>query len=230
MQSKKFSNSELDNLTLWDLPSVTASNGPKGHALANNKGDLPALPTVEEIEEMQKVAFEEASEQGWQEGYSKGLEEGRDRGFNEGRSELDQRVMEFRELVNLLDEPLKELDQQIEEELVELSFGIAKQLIRRELKTEAGQVVSVVRDAIQALPAYSRNIKVSMHPEDAELLRSSLQMDNADPGWNLVENPLLTRGGCQVETETSRIDASLENRIGQVIAAVLGGEREQDRQ
>lgn len=228
MRTKDFSNSELDNLSLWDAPLVADHNGDLAGKFANGQGNLLGLPTVEEIQSMQQVAFDEASEKGRQEGYEKGLEQGRKKGFEEGRSELDQRVNDFRNLAEQLSEPLKELDEQIETELVGLSIGIAKQLIRRELKTESGQIVAVVREAIQALPAYSRDIRVSMHPDDVELVRSALHVEESSPAWRLEEDPLQTRGGCRVETETSRIDASVESRLAQVIAAVLGGERKQD--
>jgi flagellar assembly protein FliH len=227
--SKDFSESELGNLSVWELPAIKGACAPSGNRGNAGQNQIPVLPTVEEIEAMQKLAFEEASRQGWREGYDKGLDQGRKEGFEQGRAELDQRIGEFQSLLNLLGEPLKNLDEQVEEELVGLSVAIARQLIRRELKTETDQIVAVIREAIQALPAYSRKIRISMHPEDAEFVRSALRVDEARPSWELLEDPLLTRGGCRVETETSRIDATVENRLNQVIAAVLGGERKQDQ-
>ncbi len=234
--SNDFSEAELGSLSLWELPAVKDTRGPARNRDACDRDSVPALPTVEEIEAMQRVAFEEASKQGWQDGYEKGLEQGRQDGFDQGRAdgfaqgraELDQKVIEFRNLLELLSEPLKELDQQVEEELVGLAVAIARQLVRRELKTETDQIMAVIRDAVQALPSRARKIQISIHPDDAEFVRSTLRVDDARPRWELLEDPLLTRGGCRVETESSRIDATVENRLNQVIAAVLGGERKQD--
>jgi flagellar assembly protein FliH len=39
----------------------------------------------------------------------------------------------------------------------------------------------------------------------------------------------MSRGGCVVKTETSRIDARLESRINTIIANVLGDERAPER-
>jgi flagellar assembly protein FliH len=44
----------------------------------------------------------------------------------------------------------------------------------------------------------------------------------------IVADPLQTRGGCRVLTDTSQIDASVEARLNAVIAHVLGGERSSD--
>lgn len=234
--SKDFSESELGGLSLWELPAIKDAGGSVARRDCTGRKQLPALPTVEAIEAMQKLAFDEASKQGWREGYEKGLEQGRkdgfdqgrDAGFEQGRSELDRRIAEFRSLTDLLSEPLKELDGQIEDELLGLSVAIARQLVRRELKTETDQIVAVIRESIQVLPAYARKIQIAMHPDDAEFVRTALRVEDAKPAWELLEDPLLTRGGCRVETETSRIDATVENRLNQVIAAVLGGERKQD--
>ncbi|MFO0510060.1 MAG: FliH/SctL family protein [Gammaproteobacteria bacterium] len=38
----------------------------------------------------------------------------------------------------------------------------------------------------------------------------------------MVEDPMLTRGGCLVESEASRVDARLESRVAAAFALVLG--------
>jgi flagellar assembly protein FliH len=43
--------------------------------------------------------------------------------------------------------------------------------------------------------------------------------------WEIVEDPTLTRGGCEVETDDSRVDATVERRLAQVISNLFGGER-----
>jgi len=45
----------------------------------------------------------------------------------------------------------------------------------------------------------------------------------------VVEDPALTPGGCNIETEHSRIDATVESRLAAVIAQVMGGERSADK-
>ena len=81
------------------------------------------------------------------------------------------------------------------------------------------------------LPVAEGDIRLELHPDDAALVRELLHLDEREaPAWRIVEDPTLTRGGCRILNATSRIDATLENRIQQVVAAVLGGERQEDRQ
>lgn len=73
-----------------------------------------------------------------------------------------------------------------------------------------------------------KKITLNLHPDDAELVRSVLKLDENPPPWRLQDNPLVTRGGCLVETESSTVDATLEKRLSEVIAVMLGDERQQD--
>ena len=107
-------------------------------------------------------------------------------------------------------------------------MGVAAQIIRREIKTDPGQVIAAVREAISILPLASQQISLHLQPEDAELVRSALALDEMSPAWKIIEEPLLTRGGCQVVTETSTIDATVENRTAAVIASVLGDQRDRE--
>jgi flagellar assembly protein FliH len=110
-----------------------------------------------------------------------------------------------------------------------LAIGIAHQLIRREIKIDPGQIIAVIREAVNVIPLASQQLTLHMHPEDAELVRSSLALEELSTPWNIIEDPLITRGGCRVETETSKVDVTVENRFAAIVSTILGGEREQDK-
>lgn len=225
-----FSLSELASLKTWRMPDVTV----KSEAVdLEEVQDIEPLPmpvlTVDEIEAMQKQAYDEAFAQGKKEGYSQGFNEGSRQGYEENAHMLQNKAAEFAALMESLSQPFKVLDAEVEKELVKLAMGIAAQIIRREIKLDSGQVIAAVREAIKVLPLSSQKISLHLHPEDAELVRSALSLDEMSPDWKIVENQLITRGGCKVDTEVSHIDATVEKRLAAVIATLLGGEREQDK-
>jgi flagellar assembly protein FliH len=240
-KGQSFSKSELEALGLWDVAEQFGKK--KQHAIQNNNNEKPTL-TVEEIESMQKQAYDEAFAQGTKEGYEKGYQDGSKKGFNQGFEQgktegskkgyeenlhlLRKQTADFVSLLESLSEPFKQFDEQVEKELVRLSIGIASQLIRRELKIDPGQIIAVIREAVNVLPVAAQKLTLHMHPEDAELVRSSLAIDDVSPPWDIIEEPLITRGGCKVKTDVSSIDATVENRLAAIIATVLGGEREED--
>jgi flagellar assembly protein FliH len=138
---------------------------------------------------------------------------------------LDQQVARLDAILVTLARPLAELDMSVERELAELACAIARQVVRRELRTEPAHVIGAIREAVALLPAAARDVRVLLHPEDAALVRERLVDSGAGRVWAITEDPMMGRGGCRVVAENSTIDARLETRVGAVIAHVLGDER-----
>lgn len=194
----------------WDLPAVSGKS-----MQARRPG-----PTVGELEDIERKAHEEA--------YAAGREAGLASARAETQKSVDQLKAQVTRLSGVLDKlskPLEEMDAQVEQQLVNLSLTIARQLVRRELKTDPGQVIAIIRETVGLLPAAAREVRVHLHPEDAAVVRERLATPTADRAWSIIEDPVMTRGGCRVTTETAQIDARLETRIGTVISALLGDER-----
>jgi len=224
-----FSPAELASLSVWHMPDVPVKSGSVNPAEAQNFESRPiSVLTVDEIEAMQRQAYDEAFAQGKKDGYSEGFNEGSRQGYEENVQALQKKATEFVSLLESLSQPFKVLDAEVEKELVKLAIGIATQIIRREIKLDPGQVIAAVREAIKVLPLSSQKISLHLHPEDAELVRSALSLDEMSPAWKIVEDPLITHGGCKVYTDVSHIDATVENRLAAVIATLFGGEREHD--
>ena len=247
-----------DNLTAyqrWELPNVDDASESGAEALTlPGQVDLSqppprplrarnALPTLDEIEQIQTSAHEEGFSAGYQEGrqegreqgYKKGQQEGHAEGYQSGygegltaaRDELLSRAQYLDQILEYMRQPLEHLDSTVEEELARLATEIARQLVRRELRTSPGEIVAVVREAVALLPVGNLGLELHLHPEDAQLIREALAMgQDGQPLWKMLEDPSISRGGCVVQTELSRIDATLEKRLGAVIANVLGDGRE----
>ena len=205
----------------WQVPEVTGvlvGRGPEEEKAHHAKTQL----TAKQIEEIQEQARLEAAEQGYQEGYQQGLEA--------AQSRIDEQVRHLQQVMSALHQPFDELDEQVEEQLSQLAMIVARHLIRRELRTDPGQVIAVVREALAALPISSRGVRLHLHPEDAQLLRDAFSMNEQEAAIQILDDPLLSRGGCRVETETSQIDATVESRLNALIAQIMGGERQEDEQ
>ena len=176
----------------------------------------PGLMTANKLEALQQRAYDEA--------FARGLEEGN----QAGRDTLSGYVEQLDALVNYLGEPFRQLDDDVESALVDLAIRVARQIIRRELKVDPSHVVGVVREAIKVLPISSRTVTVHLHPEDAAVVRAAYGESSAELAWNLVEDPVVSRGGLRVTTETLQVDARVEHRLDSILATLVGGEREED--
>ena len=185
----------------WDVPAI-------------ERPDEDPLPTAGRLEAVQQEAYDEAFEKGHAEGLAA------------GEAAVQERAARFDALLQALTEPFDRLDETVEKQLVELAMTVVRQLFRREIRIDPTHVIGVVREAIQLLPIASQQVQVHLHPEDATLIRESLSPAEGEPAWGIVEDPLITRGGCKVTTENSQVDATAESRLQAVIAAVAGDQRQ----
>ncbi|MFQ5643757.1 MAG: flagellar assembly protein FliH [Thiogranum sp.] len=204
--SRVIRSEELADCQAWNVPEVQSRGGRQRPVTARQ---------LEEIEEQAR-----------REGFRQGLEEGRDR----GRDEMLDRARSLEQILQTLEKPLEELDDGVEQQLVQLAMLVARQLVRRELKTDPGQVVGVVREALAVLPVAARDVQLALNPEDAVIVREALSLHEGEQAIRIVEDPVQDRGGCRVFTTTSQIDATIETRLNAVIARVLGGQRHGDSQ
>jgi flagellar assembly protein FliH len=222
MSSSKDKQAGLGQVMQWLPPDM--SNG----KVATPRRVLPqsAPPTAGDLEQLQKKAYEE----GFEEGKTAGFEFGHKEGLAQARRDIQHYTSHLEILLSHFEQPLRELDDQVEKELLNLVIAIVKQLLRREVKSDPNLIVGVVREALSVLPVSSNNIKLLLHPEDAELIREVYALGDNEVGWALVEDPVINRGGCKVVTDTSQIDGTLESRLTALIAPLLAGARAIDGQ
>lgn len=188
------------------------------------------LPTIDGpvLSSRRREDLDGIERQAWEHGHAEGRAAGlalAQQQTQASTAELERRVQQLQAICDFMSRPLAELDQQVLQQLAALTGAIARQIVRRELKHQPDEIVAVIRETVALLPANTRQVRVHLHPEDAALVRERLSPAASDRAWSIVEDPMLTRGGCQVTSENSTIDATVEQRLGAAIATVLGDER-----
>ncbi len=199
--SNVFTKAAAADAAVWSAPDMNAPASPQ------------KPPTVSGLADLQAEAYREAFEQG--------LAEGRDAGRGEVRAQVDKLAGMFYDLAK----PFEVLDAEVERELLTLAMALARQIVRRELKTDPTQIIGIIREAIAALPVAARDVRVHLHPEDAAVVRQNLAPTESERAWSIIEDPVMARGGCRITTTTSRIDARLETRLGAILSELMGTER-----
>jgi flagellar assembly protein FliH len=200
----------MSAVSRWDLPAVA------GKTVQGRR----AGRTVSELEDVEQRAHKEAYAKGHAAGVAAARAE-QEKGLNQVKAQ----VATVDKMLSAIAQPFKDLDGQVEEQLVQLAVTIARQLVRRELRMDPAQVIAIIRETVALLPAATRDVRVHLHPDDATLVREKLATPMADRAWTIVEDPVMTRGGCRVTTDTAHIDQRLETRIQGIMTAILGEER-----
>jgi flagellar assembly protein FliH len=199
----------------WRLPEVD------GPVIGRSREDRRGAAAEESV----RLALKEAQARGYEAGMARARAEA-----SAHVTALGERVRRLDAALSLIARPLEQLDADIESELAQLALAIGKQLARRELRIDPAQVIAILRESLALLPAAAREVRVHMHPEDAATVREHLTAPASERAWTMVEDPTLSRGGCIVHSQSSRIDARLESRIAAVAASTLGEERAMTRE
>ncbi len=211
---------QLPEMQRWQLQDMatagSARAGPAAGKGAEKNAERDKLHSAAELEALQQQA--------WDEAYASGLEAGR----GAGRAEVEREAARLAQLVQAMASPLEDIDERVEDELTHLALAVARQILRRELSIEPAHVIAAVREALAELPSSSRDVRVLLNPDDAQLVREALSQPSGAGRWEIVEDPVIEHGGCRVLSENTTVDASLEARIRAVATRVLGGERDGD--
>jgi len=218
--------SDAKHATAWKLPRMGAETSPL-------KVVAPEVVAKTVAKKAVKVDPEPVRDE---KAYQAGFEEGKEAGLKAGHEEAIQKQDKiyadiqnnFNRLFESLNTPFKELDDQVDQEIISLVMSLVKQVVSREIQTDSGLLIGVVREALNALPVSARDIRIILNPEDIELVNEIYASSDSENTWKLEEDPMMTRGGCKVITETSRIDATLDSRIDKLLAPILAGRRQQD--
>lgn len=219
---------DVGGFDVWSLPSFDP------HVPEPEPEPEEELPEMEEVplEEVQPLTLEEV-ESIRQEAYNEGFAIGEKEGFHsttlkvrqEADVALTAKLRALESLMLNLFEPIAEQDTQIEKSLVGLVQHITRQVIQRELAIDSSQIEHVMREALKLLPLGVVNVRLYINPQDFELVKAL--RERHEETWRIVEDESLLPGGCRVETEHSRIDATIETRISQIMAKLFDQLHEQ---
>ncbi|KJV36293.1 flagellar assembly protein FliH [Luteibacter yeojuensis] len=203
------SRERVEQFERWELPVV----GMPGHVAHNDEpeeDDAPHRPTVAELEAIERQAREE--------GFNAGLNEGRAM----ARRELAAQVARLDALFAAVERPFAELDNDVAGDLAALATLIAERVLGYDIAARPEKILDVVHQAVDALPAASRHIKIHLNPADAALVRE--HRSGTDHEGTVVDDAALERGDVRLESEHSRLDARVRTRLAAVIDSVMVGQ------
>lgn len=216
---------------VWALPSFDPHvEAPEPEPVVEE----PAPAESEEVplEEVQPMTLEEL-ESIRQDAYNEGFAIGEKEGFHstqlkvrqEAEAALAAKLESLETLMGHLLEPIADQDAQIEKSMVQLVEHLARQVIQRELKTDSSQIGKVLQDALRLLPMGASNVRILVNSQDFAQVKAL--RDRHEENWRILEDDTLQPGGCRVETEHSRIDATIETRISVALAKMFDQLHEQ---
>lgn len=224
---------EARQLMPWQLPMMDV--GDVGEPFKTDQASSQVVVTEEDIEAEKltladieeirenaaKEGFSQGHQEGFEQGYSEGKQQGHDQAFKAGEKEVKRRLALLEQLTQVLSDPISSQEQQLETLMIDLIQQFAKAVISAELKTDIEPLKIAVKAALAELPSTVASCEVHLHPDDLLLLESL----SVKKGVAWVANEDIQPGGCQIHSDTTHIDNTVNARFDQIAAqltAALG--------
>ncbi|MGL5007953.1 MAG: flagellar assembly protein FliH [Plesiomonas sp.] len=194
---------------------------------------VPGL-TAEALAEIQQAAHEEGLaagklagealgyqagfEQGQKEGFEKGQQQGYQQGVDDGQIYIREQVDALIQTLAALHQPLRDIEQQLELQLVDMLVTLTKEVTHCEVMLNPAVLLDTIRQAIAALPVAAAQPLILLHPADLQWVESLYGLDAiAERGWRLRTDPTLQRGDVQVSEHISQVTFCMRDRLAAVI-------------
>ena len=176
----------------------------------------PALQQKADL--LKKDAYDAAHKDGYQAGLAKGLGEGLEQGSAQGLEKQVEifapKLIQFEQILEMLQAPYKKIEKQALSDLVALSLHITKQVIKTEVAQDKEWILKAIQEAVQLLPDDSAAIKIELHPEDLQLL-VEFKPEITDQ-WQLKANAELVLGSCLIKQQNSSVLNSWQDRFDEI--------------
>jgi len=157
-------------------------------------------------------------------GYAQGERSGEEAAARQGEAML-------RRLAGTIDEVAAlrtDLMRRTERELVNLALVIAERIIAREVALDRELLVAMARVAIDRLGDRA-SATIRLNPADHASLAATRGQQPAAGPVQIVADPLVSRGGCLVQSDFGLMDLGIEAQMSEMSRALLGsGETNED--
>ncbi len=177
-------------LMRWQIPSFDVPPVPE-----------EALHTAAHLDEIESAAYQE------------GIQRGHAQGYADGQRQAQQEAERLRALIEHVQRPLAQLDEEIERAMLETACAIARRLTMAELSLRPELIETLVRTALAALPPYVREVRLHVNADDAAFLGSCPELQASGQGFQIVADAGLQRGDCRISTDSTQLDARLDTRL-----------------
>lgn len=137
----------------------------------------------------------------------------REKAVEEGREEGLRRWVEA---IRDCREKYRRMMESGEPEMLKISLKVAERIVGKALEMDPAVIIDIIHQALNPLK-YQKEIRIRIHTQDLAVLKANKLELLARLGENkeidVVDDPLVPRGGCIIDTEIGTIDARLDTQL-----------------
>ncbi len=205
-QTRFIPGEEIDKIAHWQFSGVDA-------ACTIMK---PQSPAIDEAS---------SSELNRQEGYAQGFLEGRAQAMLEAKKSIDEFIRvqgqaSAVQLAALIGDAQAQLDsaaQEMAQGVLELACELSRQVLRHEVSSNPQALLPVIREAMGVFIEDNRMTRIRLNPLDLDVLAPAVRDEFKHLALMLEADPLISRGGCVMESPVRVVDGQIEKRWLRVV-------------
>lgn len=163
--------------------------------------EQPAAIALREVE--QKIA----------EAYQNGMRDGDSAATQRMAGQVTAKVEQLSRSIEQLALHRGKVQREAEPELVRLSLGIARRILRRELSVDPESLLGLVKAGLERIESADTH-RVRVHPEHASILAGLLE--GAARSVEIAADPGLSVGAVIFETSRGSLDVGLETQLKEI--------------
>ncbi|OPY57452.1 MAG: Yop proteins translocation protein L [Pelotomaculum sp. PtaU1.Bin035] len=181
----------------------------------------------EQIKEEAKQQARLEGERIKQEAYRDAFEQGRQEGYREGMTKADEEGAAIREqsldVLRQAEEIRRRTLESLEQDIINLAREIAERLLSAQLSLDPESVFNIAVESLH-LVADRHYVVLYINPVELELyIKRKEELQGLLPAraeLQVIADASVQPGGCRVETEHGRVDATLETRREALLKAL----------
>ena len=210
--------------SFWDDADVTAPERPvasvymtPGTEAKPSPAPPPpkaAAPETPAEAEPPRPSFAELEREAFMKGYAQGERSGAEAAARRGEATLRRLAQTVEELAGLR----TELVQRTERQVVELALAIAGRVLRREVSLDRELLVAMSRVALERL-GENVSATIRLNPDDYAFIGAQAQVGESSL-VRVVADPLVSSGGCLVQSDFGLIDVGIDAQLGEMATAL----------
>jgi len=158
--------------------------------------------------------FEQLAETRCRQARQAGFREGETAGRTQAQAQLEPVLEKLAAAIAEISALRPRLMREAEADLVELSIGIARRILRREISVDPDALEGLVQAALQKLPSQEIG-RLRTHPALENGIRQALAKAGRG-SLPVVADQTLPPGAIYLETARGKLDASLETQLAEI--------------
>ena len=201
-----------DVAPFWESAHAGGTGGVPVRAYVSEPVQSPPPRPSPEVESRPSCA--ELEREATTKGYAQGERAGAEAAAHRSEAMLRQLSQTIDELAGLRAELLQKTERQV----VELALAIAGRVLRRELSIDRELLVAMARVAIERL-GENTSATIRLNPEDYAVIGAHTHLGDSAV-VRVVSDPLVSSGGCLVQSDFGLIDAGIDAQLGEMASAL----------